>query len=249
MTLRLSTGTRTGLAGNGGFGELFKNGSIGIYSGTQPATADAAVTGTLLGTVTAASAALTQETRATGNVTITGATGSITAVTVGTFNIIPNETIPYNTSTTQTASDLADAVNRNGYYLASASGAVVTLTPKAGTGAVHNGYVVAATSTLTVTTGNIASGVNPANGLVFTPAASGTVSKSGVWSFNGVAAGTAGWFRLIGSAADAGALSTTLPRMDGSIATSGADLNLSNIAIAIGAPTTIDSFVFTVPAQ
>lgn len=87
------------------------------------------------------------------------------------------------------------------------------------------------------------------NGLTFAAAANGAVSKSGTWSFNGVAAGTAGWFRLKGNAADNDLASTTLPRLDGSIAVSGAEMNLSNISIAIGAPTTVDSFVFTMPAQ
>jgi hypothetical protein len=66
---------------------------------------------------------------------------------------------------------------------------------------------------------------------------------------NGVAAGTAGYFRLKANGVDAGTLSTSLPRMDGSVAVSGGDLNLSNIAIAIGAPTTIDTFNWTIPAQ
>ena len=86
------------------------------------------------------------------------------------------------------------------------------------------------------------------NGLTFADAASGAVSKSGVWSFNGIAAGTAGWFRLKANAVDDGSNSTITPRLDGSIATSGADLNLSNTSIAVGAPNTIDSFSFTIPA-
>lgn len=151
MTVRLSTALRTALAGTTGFAATFANGVIDIYSGTQPATADAAVTGTKLGTVTLASGAF--------------------------------------------ADDVAT------------------------------------------------------NGLTFAAAAAGAVSKSGVWSFNGIAAGTAGWFRLRGNAADAGAISTVLPRLDGSIATSGADLNLSNISIAVSSPTTVDSFTFTIPAQ
>ncbi|WP_230680533.1 hypothetical protein, partial [Streptococcus pneumoniae] len=73
--------------------------------------------------------------------------------------------------------------------------------------------------------------------------------KSGTWSFNGLAAATAGYFRMKASAVDGDALSTTLVRLDGSIATSGADMNLSNIVIAIGAPTTIDSFTVTMPAS
>jgi hypothetical protein len=150
MTIRLSTALRTNLAGDTGFAATFADGIIEIRTGTQPATADAAATGTLLGTVTIASGAFTP--------------GS------------------------------------------------------------------------------------PTNGLTFAAASAGTVSKTGTWSFVGIAAGTAGWFRFKGNALDNDAISTTLPRLDGSIATSGADLNLSNIAIAIGAPTTVDTFTWTQPA-
>lgn len=138
------------MAGSSGFSGAMATGVIDIYSGTQPATADSAVTGTLLGTVTLNSGAFTP--------------GSAT------------------------------------------------------------------------------------NGLTFAAASSGAVAKSGTWSFVGVAAGTAGYFRFRANAADAGAVSTTLKRLDGSIATSGGDMNLSNIAITIGAPTTIDTFTFTIPS-
>lgn len=151
MTVRLSTQLRTNLAGTTGFAATFADGIIEIYSGSQPATADSAVTGTLLGTVTLNSGAFTP--------------GTAT------------------------------------------------------------------------------------NGLTFAAAANGAVAKSGVWSFNGVATGTAGWFRLKANAVDTGAISTVLPRLDGSVAVSGADLNLSNIAITVSAPSTIDSFTFTIPAQ
>lgn len=151
MTVRLSTGLRTALAGAVGFATTFANGVIEVYTGTQPVTADSPVTGTLLGTVTLNSGAFTP-------------------------------------------------------------------------------------------------GIST-NGLTFAAAAAGAVAKSGVWSFNGVAVGTAGWFRLKANAVDAGGLSTTLSRLDGSVAVSGADLNLSNIAIVVSAPNTIDTFTFTIPAQ
>lgn len=151
MTVRFSTQLRTNLAGATGFAGSFADGVIEIYTGPQPVTADAAVTGTLLGTMTLASGPFTP--------------GS------------------------------------------------------------------------------------PANGLTFAAAANGSVSKSGTWSFVGIAAGTAGWFRLKGNAVDAGGVSTTAVRMDGSCATSGADLNLSNIVVAVGAPSTCDVFTYTQPAQ
>ena len=84
------------------------------------------------------------------------------------------------------------------------------------------------------------------NGLTWAAAAAGAVTKStDNWQFTGVAAGTAGWFRLKGNAVDAGALSTTLPRLDGSIANSGGDMNLSNTSIAVGSPNTVDVFSVT----
>lgn len=150
MTIRLSTRVRDNLAGTTGFSSTFANGVIEVYTGSQPASADSAVTGTLLGTVTLNSGAFTP--------------GS------------------------------------------------------------------------------------PTNGLTFAAASGGAVSKSGVWSFNGIAVGTAGWFRLKGNATDAGGASTTLPRLDGSVAVSGADLNLSNIAITVSAPVTVDTFTVTIPA-
>jgi len=156
MTVRLSTALRTNLAGATGFAATFANGIIEIRTGAQPATADSAATGTLLGTVTLAS---------------------------GEF------------------------------------------TPGTAT-----------------------------NGLTFATAADGVVSKSGVWSFNGInapTATTAGWFRLKGNAVDAGAddsVTKASPRLDGSIAVSGADLNLSNISIINGSPVTVDSFTWTQPA-
>jgi hypothetical protein len=87
------------------------------------------------------------------------------------------------------------------------------------------------------------------NGLEFGDAASGAIAKATgeTWQDTGIAAGTAGWFRFVGNATDAGAASTTLPRIDGSVGTSGADLNMSSTTITVGATYTIDSFQLTLP--
>lgn len=153
MTIRLSTGARTAMAGTGGgFATIFANGVIEVYTGAQPSSADAAPTGTLLGTVTKASGAFTP--------------GSAT------------------------------------------------------------------------------------NGLTFAAAAAGAVTKStDVWSMLGIAAGTAGWFRLKANAVDAGGVSTSAIRMDGSVASVGGDATLSNLSITVGGPVTVDSFSFSIPAQ
>jgi hypothetical protein len=103
---------------------------------------------------------------------------------------------------------------------------------------------------ITVNNGAWAAG-SPTNGLGFDAPANGVISKAAaeVWRGLGETDGTAGWFRLCGNPADAGSSSTTLPRMDGSVAMSGGDMNLSSVTIVTSAPTTIDTFSFTLPAS
>jgi hypothetical protein len=88
-----------------------------------------------------------------------------------------------------------------------------------------------------------------ANGLEFGDAASGAISKAAAetWQDTGIASGTAGWFRLCANPTDAGAASTSLPRIDGSVGTSGADLNMSSTSIVSGSTYTIDTFTLTLP--
>lgn len=153
MAIRLSTGLRNALLDTGSFKSTFADGVIYIYSGAQPAGADSAVSGTLLGIVT---------------------------------------------------------VNAGAFAFGS-----------------------------------------PTNGLEFDTASSGTLVKAAAetWQFAGITNGTAGWFRLMGNATDSLGASTTLPRLDGSIGTFGADLNLSSVSIVTSAVNTIDQFSITLPAN
>lgn len=152
MTVKLSTGLRSGMAGTQGLAGALASGVIYIYSGPQPVTADAVPTGTLLGVVTKDG---------------------------GTF------------------------------------------TPG-----------------------------SPTNGLTFATATGGGVTKStDVWKFTGIAAGTAGWFRHVGNGSDDGSSSSTLPRLDGSIAAGSGDLRLSSTAITVGVPVTVDVYSLQIPAQ
>lgn len=249
MTIRLSTGLANNLVGPTGLAASFAGGVIDIYTGSQPATADSAISGTRLGRVSIASTTYVAETPASATLTLAGASGSINVVTVGTFNIIPLGAVAFVTDLATTAQALADAIVRNGIYTATAAGAVVTIKAPPGTGAAHNGLALAYTATTMTATssGNVTGGVAATAGLQWGTPSGGTVSKSGVWSFNGEAVGTAGWFRIKASAVDADGASTTAVRLDGSIAVSGADMNLSNTSIAINAPTTIDSLTVTMP--
>lgn len=96
-------------------------------------------------------------------------------------------------------------------------------------------------STITVGSG--------ATGLTFaTTAVGGVVTKttSETWSGNNVATGTAQFYRLV-SSTDTGASSTTDARVQGTISTAGADLNLSSVSLTNGSPQTIDFFSMALP--
>lgn len=102
--------------------------------------------------------------------------------------------------------------------------------------------------TITLSSGSFTSGI-ATNGINFDETASGVLSKdaSEIWSGLGLADGTAGWFRLYDNSYTTGA-STTSIRLDGSVATSGGQLNISNTAITTGGTTTVDSATITIPA-
>lgn len=89
-----------------------------------------------------------------------------------------------------------------------------------------------------------------AAGLHFAAAAvNGALAKLGTETWSGTVqnTGTAGWFRLR-EASDAGtAHSTTAARMDGSIATSGAQMNLGSLTLTQGAPFVLTAATFTLP--
>lgn len=55
MALRLSTGLRNGMMGTSTLKELLENGTIDIYSGIQPASADSVETGSKLVTISSTS--------------------------------------------------------------------------------------------------------------------------------------------------------------------------------------------------
>lgn len=86
-------------------------------------------------------------------------------------------------------------------------------------------------------------------GLTFASASGGIATKTlaETWRFHGLTSGTAGWFRVYQAGDTITADSTTYARLDGSIGTSGSDMNISNTAIVLNAITTVDSFSVQLP--
>lgn len=256
MTQRMSTGLTNFLAKYGSFDDALQNGAIDIYTGVQPASADAAPTGTLLCTITDNSGAQTQEVQSTGTVTLTGgASGSVNSVLVNSVDIL-GAAVPFNATLTQTAADVAAQINRNNSapdYTASSSGAVITITAKRGAGTSPNTFTVSSTlTTITASYVAMAGGVNPVNGLKFDTPVGGVMAMrtSQVWAGNNANGGQAGWFRFRGSVVDSGALDTigNQIRCDGAVSTAGAELNLNNVVFVASANTKLATATVTVPA-
>jgi len=88
-------------------------------------------------------------------------------------------------------------------------------------------------------------------GIDFDSAASGgTITKdpNQTWKGTNAASGTATYFRVV-QQEDGGGSSTTDERIQGTVGTSGADLNLSSVSLSSGADQTVDAFSATLPAS
>lgn len=257
MTMRLSTGLTNFLAKQGSIDGALRNGWIDIFTGPQPASADAAATGTLLCRITSSALALVNEAQAVGSVTLTGGSaGSVDSITVNGVNVL-GASVPFDGTLAQTATDVAAQINRFKSapdYTAIAVGAVISLYAGLGVAAGANGYVVAASATtVTTSVANMSGGVAGSNGLLFDNAVGGVITKlaTQVWSGVNLASGVASWFRQHGPIADANLLDSTYQfmRLDGAISTSGSELNLSNTSLVSGATSTVQTWQMTVPNQ
>lgn len=75
----------------------------------------------------------------------------------------------------------------------------------------------------------------------FGAASSGVITAAAISNVSVSATGTAAWFRWLKS-------DGTTPIADGSVGTSGCDLNLNSTSLAAGATLSVSSFTFTVPS-
>ncbi len=262
MAARLSKALRNYINSSGGLKDALQGGKILVYSGPQPATPEAAPTGTLLVTFTENSGAHTAEVQATGTVVLSGtsAGSSLDGITVAGMEIL-GVSIPYTTSFTETARLACVAINANPnnqiVKAANNASATITLTALRGFGAQANNLDVVSAKTVMTTVdtdlGDVILGVSSVNGIKFGESAAGQLicpvtgqTVTGV----AVADGVAGWARFVGPLADSGVLDTTESqiRMDLAIGTSGAQLNVTgSTTIASGSTQSLPTCAITLP--
>jgi len=247
MALKLSTGLRNAMLGTVAQPKAIA--TNGIMSGTL-AYVDG---GGSSDTITTTAGSFITEGFAPGDVIYTyGSTTSANDLNGVTLTAVAAQTLTFATGTVDTAENFA-----NGTVLICCKGGSLKDVLKDGVLRIYSGTqpdspddAVSGTLLLEISesAGAFVAGAFD-NGLEFGDSASGAISKSAseTWQDTGIAAGTAGWFRFVGNASDSGAASTTLPRIDGSVGTSGADLNMSSTTITVGATYTIDTFTLTLP--
>lgn len=258
MAQRKSTGLVNFMADSGSARTALANARMFVYTGTQPASADDAVTGTLLVTLTKGSGAFTAEVLPQWKFTLAGSAGSVDSVKIGGVECL-SEAVSYTTDLATTAASVAaniTAAFTTPDYRATSSGASITITGPVGSGASLNSLSVVVTNTTLTTTYNdtgatgavFTTGVTCVNGCNFQfPAVSGVLTKETTdWSGVAVATGTAGWFRIEADPSDNKGSSTTFRRLDGAISTSGAELNLTTTTITSGSTFAVNSGSFTV---
>lgn len=80
-------------------------------------------------------------------------------------------------------------------------------------------------------------------------AADGFIDKASTetWSGTVIESGTARFFRQVGPS-DTGALSTTLPRLQGAVARAGAELNISSVDLVAAAPQAVNFYTLQIPS-
>lgn len=251
MAIRRSTALVNDLARGFGVRELLRDARIFVYSGSQPATADVAPTGTHLLTFTLDGQPYTGATRSFADITIGGsAVGAITSVTVGgmDFNLLSSD-VAFSATAASTAIDIASNINaRQNPLNITADTSTEHLYLRCpywmGAGANNLAFATTVSGSLTATvSGSFSSGVAATNGLNFLESISdGLLTKeNGVWQASGLANGTAGWFRFVSGGSTVDGTSDLDIRYDGTVATSGGDMIISTVSILLDAVYTINS--------
>ena len=267
MADKISTRVAIGLASGKGIKDIFDDFIINMYSGTPPTTtqalrdagysdADAAVTGTLLATFTKAGATLTGTSSTKQDAYIVVTNGSTNDTATLTFTV-PSKTLVYTQAAGDTTDDIFTASLVAAINADTTLNKVVTAYPILGAAITENAVYLQAkfpgepfaltvgatggcSAVLTAGTSNVR-----INTLHFDyPDAYGDCNQEAAytWLATGLAADTARYFRLV-KPTDTGVLSHTEERLQGDIATSGAEINLQpSASIVVGQPLSITGY-------
>jgi hypothetical protein len=258
MAEKYSTGLRNLLEGGMSIREALDDFIIKVFSGSTPSDADQAEGGSLLCTISKASGVVEADELSIAK----QASIDITVAGVGATVIVAINGVDYTYLVLAADDDLRKVARKVATMLdgipelhavahgtAGGDGKVAVKSSVAGLTftIAKGGGGGGGTATWTVTDNTIANVRSDA--LQWgTPSNAQMAKPSEVWSGVNVLGGTAAWFRIV-RPDDTGALSTISRRIQGAIGTSGAELNLSNINLVIGATLTIDTAIFNLPVS
>ena len=259
MSERLSTGLRDYLLGESSMRKALEDCVMKIYSGAAPASANDAVTGVLLAIITKSSGTVSSGERSTpGRWQITIPDSHAEGATVkAAINIGAAGAVTYTYTNTpdagtaeqvmaKVAQMLNDIYGISAIYLGSTIQARTVVIQ--GRIAGEDIDVVDGAGTITITPTEIEVAAR-LDAIYFANPSSGAMSKaSETWSGLIATSGVAGYFRFVTSSDD-GTLSTTQVRAQGSVSTSGAELNLSNTSLVAATTLTIDTYSISLPAE
>lgn len=230
--------------------KAFSDAILKIYSGTPPATADLPATGTPLVEITLASGIVSHDEVGVAMVEAL----EVTNVTIGQSNGCTIDGTAF-TRVNGAGPETHDVIAQGIADLINAS---LTI-PAVAIAYLHFILIMSKFPGESITV--VATGDTPPTGpshivtntrndaIHLAAPLAGVISKeSGVWSKPAIATGTAGYFRLVLTSDHDVDDSATAIRLQGSVSTSGADLELSSINIVSGATQTIDTFALTEPA-
>ena len=256
MAIRATTALVNKLAAGYGIRELLKDLQIYVYNGGQPASGDDVSTGNNLVTFTEGGLAYTGPTKAIGTVTLTGVAGQVDSIKMGGMaeNLMSSAEV-FATDLTALAVLVAANINAKQNLMniiATSALGVVSLYAPFWLGANADGLDVASAGSggITATPADFAGGVTALNGINFDfPAVDGKISMpaGADWKGTGAIAGTAGWFRAVSGGSLVNGLGADEIRFDGTLASSGGDLEMGSLTVAVGAIQTVASLSITQP--
>ena len=259
MTERISTGMRNAILAMKR--EILSDFVRKVYTGTPPAEGDDAKTGTLLVTITKSSGTVDSNERSTPgrwSVTIPGVHVAGTyAVSITTADSVTPITCTYDTTDPEghaSNDDIAKGLARKiregcPQVFAIAEGANSKLYIQGRVGGLDISAVVDGAGTVTIVTFSEIEVAARCDALYYAAPSDGSMSKAtDTWSGLIGATGVAGYFRDV-LPDDDGTESTTQKRLQGAIATSGAEMNMGNTTLIVTETHTVATYSITEPAE